>query len=288
MKKLIIINRTFRPLDCMIEKYIIQEFKRLCTSPETYKIVRGQLLSTIESNVKIKFKLEIFDERIITSICSFYMKQYMCKNHYKLTEYETQIVEAYENHVDILDLVKRFDCSPLNILRVVFKKKYGRKLLYYVSNSYEHLKELDMWGKEQLLKAIDNDSYALISQKEIALSAENFEKAIEEFLRLQSVRFKTQKELVDEQIITHSKPVNTPDFLILDDLIINGHKINWIDAKYFFGSCNKMLIEKIKSQTEKYIKKWGSGALCFSLGFNENLQFKSILVMDWNSLNAQL
>lgn len=286
MKKLIIIDRTFSPLDCAIEKYIIQEFKHLCKPRDKYKIVRGQLLETIELNVKTKFELETFDAHIITSICSFYMKQYMCKNHYKLTEYENQIIDAYENHVDILDLVARFDCSPLNILRVVFKKKYGRKLLYYVSNSHEHLKELDVWGKEQLLKAIDNDSYALISQKEIAMSAENFEKTIEEFLRSQSVKFKTQKELVEEQIITHSKPINTPDFLILDDLIINGRKINWIDAKYFFGSCNKMLIEKIKSQTKKYIKKWGSGALCFSLGFNENLQFDSILIMDWKSLNA--
>ena len=34
----------------------------------------------------------------------------------------------------------------------------------------------------------------------------------------------------------YNKAINTPDFLILSNLEINGIKINWIDAKNFYGA----------------------------------------------------
>jgi len=40
-----------------------------------------------------------------------------------------------------------------------------------------------------------------------------------------NIKYKTQEELVAEQIKNHGVPINTPDFLIKSDLYINGRKI---------------------------------------------------------------
>ena len=85
----------------------------------------------------------------------------------------------------------------------------------------------------------------------------NFENKIKFVLDKLSIRYKTQLELSDEQIRLEGISYNTPDFLILDELYINGNKINWIDAKNFYGSNTKFMIKKIKSQTKKYIYKCG-------------------------------
>jgi hypothetical protein len=90
--------------------------------------------------------------------------------------------------------------------------------------------------------------------------------------------------LAKEQMKNNNYPTNTPDFFILDDLNINGVKINWIDAKNFYGSNCKFIKNKIKKQTDKYLKEWGSGSIIFKLGFNSKLNFPGILLINYNSL----
>jgi hypothetical protein len=76
-------------------------------------------------------------------------------------------------------------------------------------------------------------------------------------------------DAVDEQIKINGKPINTPDFLIKSQFVINGKKINWIDAKNFYGSNIKFIKTKINKQIVKYNQAYGSGCIIFSLGYNE-------------------
>ena len=112
-----------------------------------------------------------------------------------------------------------------------------------------------------------------------------FEKDIEKLLIKNNIKYKTQDTLSDEQIKKYGKSICTPDFLILSQLVINGIDIKWIDAKNFYGSNNKFVINSIKKQTEKYIKSYGSGAVIFKLGCNEKLLFDNILCFDYNLLS---
>ena len=111
-----------------------------------------------------------------------------------------------------------------------------------------------------------------------------FEKQIEHFLNKNSIKYITQEELVKEQIKKYGQPINTPDFLIKSDLYIGNYKINWIDAKNFYGSTVPFVKNKIKKQTLKYLNEWGSGSIIFSLGFNQNLKFTNILFLGFQDL----
>lgn len=78
----------------------------------------------------------------------------------------------------------------------------------------------------------------------------------------------------------------TPDFLILDDLYINNHKVHWIDCKcyYLCASNGGLQFEKSIIQFQKYKNKWGSGALLFAFGFCDNAKSyipdEDILLLD--------
>ena len=165
------------------------------------------------------------------------------------------------------------------MLRIIFQSKYKKKLTKIITNT----KNINPRDKSQLDWAISHDAYALINQDKILTKSNEFEEKIEHILKKISVRYKTQSDLVSEQIAQSNKAINTPDFLILDDLYINGIKINWIDAKNFYGSKSKFMVKKIKSQTNKYINTWGSGSIIFNLGFNSGLEIDSILMIDFES-----
>ena len=85
-------------------------------------------------------------------------------------------------------------------------------------------------------------------------------------------------------MIKFGKAINTPDFLITSEFIINNKKINWIDAKNFYGSNIEFIISKIKKQIKKYLESYGSGCLIFNYGFNSNLLFQDVIILDYESL----
>ena len=87
--------------------------------------------------------------------------------------------------------------------------------------------------------------------------------------------------LTEEQIKLYGKPINTPDFLILSDLFINDKKINWIDAKNFYGANTFLINKKIKKQVSKYINQYGFGCIMFSLNFSEKLKFNDVLLINF-------
>lgn len=275
------LNIKIHSLNSQIEKEV---FKKLnSTPPESYTFMNKNILDSLFNEIIEKYPLEndIFSKEIILSIRANYMRNHMILNHKSLQKNETKIIKDYNNNLDIIELVKKYDGSPLNILRLIFKKKYNQKLTNIIKNP----EKLNTRDNLQLDKAINNDVYALVNQDKILEHSIEFENKIGIFLKQNNIQFKTQEELTKEQMENNNHPTNTPDFLILDDLYINGIKINWIDAKNFYGSDSKIIINKIKKQTKKYINTWGTGSIIFSLGFGSKLKFDNILLIDYKSLN---
>ena len=66
---------------------------------------------------------------------------------------------------------------------------------------------------------------------------------------------------------------------------INGIKINWIDAKNFYGSNIKFDKKKIKKQVQKYINKFGTGCIIFALGYNDHLLIDDVLLFSCDTFN---
>lgn len=269
-------------LSDQIEKYIISEINT--KSPECYASLSNEekiILQEKIINNKVLNKDKIINMEIINSIRSAFIKNKMIKNHYFIIKNITNITNDYNSHMNILELTKKYDISPLNLLRTIFKNKYNNDII----SLYKNPKLLDDNDKEQLNIAIANDIYALINQDTIQNDAILFENNIQSLLEKNKIKFKTQVELTREQIKLYGYPKSTPDFLLEknEELYFNDVKINWIDAKNFYGSNIDFIKNKIKKQIKKYINNYGSGCIIFSLGFNEKLIFENCIIIDFNS-----
>jgi len=263
-----------------VEKQIIKLINK--KAPICYKKLSDRETKYLEQNIinnvnYIKYNINLEQ---IQSIRSSYVKNKMIKRHSHLISNTKKIVNDYKNKRNILSISKKYDGSPLNIMRIILSQ----------TNSKERVKKL--FNKPQLLDDYDyiqfqtaksNDDFALVNQDEIQERAEQFERQIEEVLKKIGVKYKTQNQLAKEQINSHGRAFSTPDFLIESDLTINGHEIKWIDAKNFFGSDVSFVKNKITDQTKKYIKNYGKGSIIFNLGFNESYFDSNILFLAWNS-----
>jgi hypothetical protein len=269
-------------LSDQIEKYIISEINT--KSPECYASLSNEEKINLQNKIinnKVLNKDKILNMEIINSIRSAFIKNKMIKNHYFIIKNITNITNDYNSHMSILELTKKYDISPLNLLRTIFKNKYNNDII----TLYKNPKLLDDNDKKQLNIAIANDIYALINQDTIQNDAILFENNIQSLLEKNKIKFKTQVELTREQIKLYGYPKSTPDFLLdkNEELYFNNVKINWIDAKNFYGSNIDFIKNKIKKQIKKYINNYGSGCIIFSLGFNEKLIFENCIIIDFNS-----
>tara|TARA_B110000208_G_scaffold171663_2_gene214102 strand:- start:5624 stop:6523 length:900 start_codon:yes stop_codon:yes gene_type:complete len=267
------------------------------------RLKRNDLEKIKKLLMEIKKKYNIIPSNaIIRSIRSAYMNQRFILTHDKLINNKKIIIKHYNNNISILDISKKLDLSPIKLLKIILKNKgYTSKdissLLYLISstNDIKKIKKIyhiPLNTKFIIIvkKIIEKDIFNQIDQKSIKGYADAFEKKVEYSIdNIYGLKYKTEKNLIDEQTKKYGKPIITPDFLLLDDLYINKIKINWIDAKNYYGA-NTILIKKnIKKQAEKYNKAFGSGAIIFNLGvssiLNEKLKLKDTLLISFNDFN---
>jgi len=265
------------------EQYII---KHLHLRPYTsYSRISQSKLNKIKQKYFLKFNRHMTDN-IILSIKSAFMKEHIIKNFYKLNKHKNSIVDDYLKYKNksikknILLLSTKYDLSPMTMMNHIIFNIYNT----YIKNIKNNI-NIDIYDYQQIDIAKNNDIYFQLDQTTSIEESKLFEKNIETILIKKNIKYKTQEQLTIEQKKSIGKPINTPDFLILSDLIINNVKINWIDAKNFFGSNNKFIRSKILKQTKKYLASYGSGMILFSLGFNSDLQFKDILLMNYESVH---
>ncbi len=274
------VNIIIKPLDHLIEKTVSAKINK--NAPECYAKITAKELEKIYNYVIDNFsqyKTGNFSKEIICSIRASLIRAHMLYTHLSIQKNQDNILRDYNNNTSIKTMVKKYDGSPLNLLRIIFKKMYNEKLTSIIKN-ISILKPRD---KVELDWAISHDAYALINDDDILRRANEFEEKIGRVLDILGVKYKTQNDLAQEQIEQNGIASNTPDFLILSNLIINGIKINWIDAKNFYGSECKLMKKRLESQTKKYINKWGYGSVIFSLGFSSKLKFENILLIDYDS-----
>lgn len=258
-----------------IEKFIIQKINKI--PPESYGQITETELDNVNKIVFDKYKINI-NKHIIASIKSGYMKNYIIKNFFNLNKNSKDILNGYSKD-GVIKLTTKYNLSPMTIIRFVFDKIYHKKLKELISSNI-----LSNYDREQLKLAESNDIYVTLDQVDQGEKAELFEKKIaSEFLIKNNVEFKTQEQLTQEQMKKYGKAINTPDFLITSELIINSKKINWIDAKNFYGSNIDFMVTKIKKQIRKYLDTYGPGCIIFNHGFNSKLSFENVILLDYES-----
>jgi hypothetical protein len=263
------------------EKYILKILNK--KPPVCYAKLSSNEIKNLENKIINNQEFKEYNNILeqIKSIRSSYIKNKMIFNHQSLLKNTNKIIKDYNNKVNILEISKNYDGSPLNIMRVILLKTNSKERIKKFFNNPSLLNDYDY---EQFNLAKENDDFALINQDEILKKATEFEKQIEEIIIKNNILYKTQEDLTQEQIKTHGKAFSTPDFLIESELKINNRNIKWIDAKNFYGSNIKFVKSKIEEQTKKYLNNYGDGCIIFKLGFNEIYsENKNILFLSWNS-----
>lgn len=257
-----------------VEKDIINELLR---TDFKYKQITPEFVKNIISKLNLH---DTITSDIIFSLNKSYITQHIIENNNKnIKKYKKEIMQDYNTNKNIVKMSKEYDVSPLNIMREIIKDVYKTKISKISKNNLNILSEND---KIMFQQAKDNDDFAQVNQLESLDNSLKFELKIQQVLEEHNIEFKTQAELVEEQIKLYGSPRSTPDFLLTKPLIINDFEINWIDAKNYYGSNTYYIKDSIKHQTRKYIKKHGSGCIVYSLGFNEKLNFDNILIMNFN------
>ena len=67
-------------------------------------------------------------------------------------------------------------------------------------------------------------------------------------------------------------------------MYINDIKINWIDAKNFYGSNIRFTKQKTIKQISKYINEYGTGTIIYKLGFSDKLEFEKTVLMGFDEI----
>jgi hypothetical protein len=229
--------------------------------------------------------------RQVMSLRSSYMRNKIEKNMSKLEKNRRKIIGSFLQNKDVIKITRKYDIPPMHVIKFYLKaegfdKKESKDIIDLILNKNKSRNviekyELEKWEISQIQIANNMDAFIRPDITNTKERANDFEIKLGKYLKKHKVTFKTQEELVIEQKKKYGKPINTPDFLIKNDLYIDGKKINWIDAKNFYGANTYHINKSIKKQTKKYIKKFGYGALIFSLGYSQKLKIKNILMLDF-------
>mmetsp|Transcript_34223 Transcript_34223/g.38951 ORF Transcript_34223/g.38951 Transcript_34223/m.38951 type:complete len:385 (+) Transcript_34223:56-1210(+) len=203
----------------------------------------------------------------------------------------------------LLQLSYQLDLPPVSIFRAILKERIYRAYPYMLSSDRKKIvqkiiqdggtiDESDMvrehltnWETDQLRIAKENDVVGYEYSDGRVLSSQ-WEEKIYDFLKERKVNFLTE----DDLRVAGLGGVATPDCLLLDECIINGRLVRWIDAKNFYGSGlteTNGIIKKMKKQIAKYQQIFGGdGAIVFKHGFSVRMidTFPSTLFLDAGQL----
>jgi len=231
---------------------------------------KANLIKMLHSDENITVLPELFD-----SIRSAHIKNKIIMRHTKLKHNTSHLYKLFKLGKKIMDLTLKYDFPPMAIIRQFLMLKNSKQNVKELLKNPSKIPDEKLRNEIKMIEENRLDVFVTLDQSTTQDYAEAFEVDMGKFLRQNDIKFKTQDELSQEQISKHGKAINTPDFLIESDLTINGKKINWIDAKNFYGADTWMINKSITKQTKKYVDEWGSGAIWFSLGFSEKLTINS-------------
>lgn len=261
-----------------MKKYEVNFIK---ISKEKQNKMKKMIIKNISFNKISDEKIELLEKKlnvkanIIISYRNQLLKEKVIKDHYKIINNIQNIIKDYENK-DIIEISKKYNFSPMSIIRIIIKNKYPSYKL-----SLKNLNELNKYDKEQVLLAEENDTVANLNQGDQQLKSEKYEEKIKHFLDNKKIKYKTQEELVTEQKNDKGYAYATPDFLLKEKIVINDYIVNWIEVKNFYGTNINFMTKKIQKQINKYYKNWGTGCLVYRYAVYENLKLDNCIIISF-------
>ncbi|MBS71533.1 MAG: hypothetical protein CMO20_01080 [Thermoplasmata archaeon] len=215
------------------------------------------------------------------------MQEKAVYGHHKMMSKSNTLLKRYNNGENVLQLSRRFDFPPVAIFRAILTARGWSKVK--IRDSLRQPKEkMSERDAKEFKMAEEKDRVTNVDQGDTAKKADLFEVVVGNLLDDLGINYRRQEDLLKEQQKEHGRPVNTPDFLILDNLVINGEPIAWIDAKNFYGANLSFTKKKTKKQMNRYIEEWGVGAIVYRHSFCKDLKIPGVLMLDQTPLDMSI
>ena len=283
------------PFPYKLEKKI----KDILVKPGIYTKLTDEEIDKIKKLINKNNKL-IASNAIIRSIRSAYINERELINIINYKKNKKKIIKDYYKNNNIFILSKKYDVSPIRIIKLLLKKHHvsnnniNKIFLLVFKKKYEIIKKKYSFNinfLKNIKKVIDNDIFNTTTQDIVKEYATKFEKKLEYSIdNIYKLKYKTEDQLKEEQKIKYGRAILTPDIYLMSDLYINKIKINWIDAKNYYGANTKIIVRNLKKQIDKYYKILGSGAIVFSLGYSSELNNifnnNKIILLSFNDFNS--
>tara|TARA_B100000575_G_scaffold266448_1_gene243786 strand:+ start:2045 stop:2926 length:882 start_codon:yes stop_codon:yes gene_type:complete len=276
-----------------------KKIKEILVKPGIYTKLTDEEIDEIKKLINKNNKL-IASNAIIRSIRSAYINERELTNVINYKKKKNKIIKEYYKNNNVFIISKKYDVSPIRIIKLLLKKHHVsnnniNKILLLVSKKkYDMIKKkypFNINFLKNIKKVIDNDIFNTTKQDIIKEYATKFEKKIEYSIdNIYKLKYKTEDQLKEEQKIKYGRAILTPDIYLISELYINNIKINWIDAKNYYGANTKIIVRNLKKQIDKYYKILGSGAIVFSLGYSSELNNifnnNKIILLSFNDFNS--
>jgi hypothetical protein len=158
------------------------------------------------------------------------------------------------------------------------QKKYNHKAINDLFNGKSPENPLKGRDLEEYHVAEFNDASSPFVQR---LNSERSKKNEDIFVSyFANVKHKTEDDLRKEQMDRDGVVSSTPDILFLEEVIINGSKVIWLDYKDYIGTTLSPTWESCQKQAKKYNELWGPGAICYRHSFLEGMEIEGTLLLD--------
>lgn len=230
------------------------------------------------------------------------MKKAM-KNAWRLKDEQIMksICKDFEKQRPILDISLSRDLSPVSLFRSIMasrvleayprfssanRSKPAGKIVQSIISETDHLEKfLTEWEYNELKIAKEND---IVGYEGTSTIAQEWEQTIYKYLDEQNINYITE-DTIKLQGLEES---GTPDCLLIDNLVLNGQPLRWIEFKSFYGSGlkdNAFFTKKaICRQIAKYDRTYGRGAMVLKHGHSSKIsqRYPSTLFLDGSMLHA--
>jgi hypothetical protein len=224
------------------------------------------------------------------SIHHIVVKQKIIQSYNRINAIIGRIAPQYNAGAGIMDLSLKYDFPPLMLLRsiLLYNGESNADMYKLFINHCDPADILIGRDYDEYIIAESQDAESLFNQQRISEIAAINEARIVNYFRRMGLNFKSESELIEEQIKLHGRPILTPDILFIDEVYINNQRVYWLDYKDYVGTTVGFLYNSNKAQADKYNASLGPGAICYHGGFVENTVIANTLLLGTNELKIKL
>lgn len=198
------------------------------------------------------------------------------------------------NARDLVTTARRYRVPPLALAKRSLEiKGYTKSTIDKWANEPNSIWDTHVY--DLIVKGWENDPENPTTTRIIFDKAREYEIEVEKMLKATGVHFKTQADLTEEQTEIYGRAVITPDFYFPKPITIivthpdgsvTDHEINWIDVKNYMFLGASFITKSIREQSEKYVAKFGPGALLFHYGFVNSMEFPGAVMLSGSEQNG--